>query len=337
MANKGKRMVNEDLIKYLEAVKANNPDPSDIGGGGTDFTATNGLLLQEIEGENYLGIDPAASIHFTGNYNGSIILDTSYINANGFRNPLKFNIANNTAASMTFGHYDGGDTNLDYGAIIYERPNYFNQRFVLKYQGELGSFAPIYFPKSNSTSFTAGSGAVNVAVGAKAGTTTIMADADGLITLPNSSVEKKLYYATIYMTNLDSGVSFLTDNDYSLCVNHPEYPGSKPFWDGDLYESGDLSTNLTSDEKTKIYNILMHIPTEPYDNKIGGIVTNYTNNTIILSGTFKSYGELSLFYLTDNNGTLSMTTEDINIIDGAVLRQQLDTSEDIKFSIIQIL
>ncbi len=175
------------------------------------------------------------------------------------------------------------------------------------------------------------------ALGAKVGDTTVYANNKGIIELPNSGVEKKLYYATIYMAELDSGVSFLTDNDYGLCANHPEIPGSKPFWQNDLYEAGDLYSDLTADEKTKIANILLHLPTEPYDTKIGGIVTNYTNNTIILSGTFKSYGEISLFYLTDNNGSLSMTTEDISIVDGAALRTQLDTNKDIKFSIIQIL
>lgn len=41
--NNGKRMVKEDLLNYLEAVQTNYPDPSDIGGGGSSYTAGTGI------------------------------------------------------------------------------------------------------------------------------------------------------------------------------------------------------------------------------------------------------------------------------------------------------
>ena len=286
MASNGKRMVKENLIKYLEAVQTNYPDPSDIGGGsGIDFTATNGLILQEIEGENYLGIDPATSIHFTGNYNGSIILDTTYINAEGSRNPLKFNIANNTNASLSFGYYDGGDMNIDYGAIVYQRPDIFNQRFVLNYQGK-GGFIPIYFPKSNSTSFTAGSGAVNVAVGAKSGNTTIMANADGVIDLSDlSSVVSETPHLYKYTFSFDFN-NF--DDDPSTNVNY--------FW-GILYSS----YNAVGDNGDPAYTDIVNIFGPSGGSKILNV-----SGTINIGSTVYSSAALYSLYYTETDDLLTM-------------------------------
>lgn len=45
--NNGKRMVKEDLLNYLEAVQTNYPDPSDIGGGGSSYTAGTGIKITD--------------------------------------------------------------------------------------------------------------------------------------------------------------------------------------------------------------------------------------------------------------------------------------------------
>ena len=47
MANKGKRMLFEDEYRYLDKVIETYPDPTDIGGGGSEYTAGDGIDIDE--------------------------------------------------------------------------------------------------------------------------------------------------------------------------------------------------------------------------------------------------------------------------------------------------
>lgn len=342
MASNGKRMVKEDLINYLEEVQTNYPDPSDIGGGGTDFTPTNGLEFTEVEGETYLGLTQATSDKIDGaisensTVNGRLTFNS--INATGdYIFPIALNHKTNTAAvkdttGILFGFYSG-DENYNYGKIQF---NQINKQFTF---GEMvnGDYATVSIPRASYLLENDWPTSRTIALGAKVGSTTVYAGNDGVIELPDSSVEKKLYLVTLYMTDLDSGVSFLSDNDFGLCENRQGY--DVPSWDNDLYENGVIYSDLTSDQKTKIANIIMNIKPEPYDSKIGGMVQNTEGNTdIILSGTFAWHSDLILDFIHNNNGTLSLTQEVINIIDGNnALISQLTSTTNMKFSIIQIL
>ena len=69
MASNGKRMVKEDLINYLEKVKTNYPDPSDIGGGSSTGTYVYSLHIYTTT------FDTDACFTGISTYNNTAVLD----------------------------------------------------------------------------------------------------------------------------------------------------------------------------------------------------------------------------------------------------------------------
>ena len=282
MANKGKRMVNEDLIKYLEAVKTNNPDPSDIGGGGTDFTATNGLLLQEIEGENYLGIDPAANIK------GQLVFTTTDNNYPA----ITINALNNTNTDINFKSiYDTGET-ANRGRLRYVQG--LNGHFEL---GSIinGSYATVKTPNANTLLEEDWPVTRTVAVGAKSGDTKVYAGNDDVIDLSNIVSGSNTNY---YIVNIEDDSNTMAVNPIRFNGNIPvelfSYNGIDVDFDTLSYKFSEYQAGTLSPSDLEYYqgNIdLLYSALDcilftnnqgytysylPIFNKTSGAITNYT-------------------------------------------------------------